>query len=122
MASPQSSFKDHPKAVGKITDELDTLLTFYDYPAEHWKHLRSTNAIESTFATVRLSTKVTKGAGSRPAALAMAYKLVDAAQNRWRRIDGHQHVALVRAGAIFIDGQLEERSQTDQTNREDVAA
>lgn len=116
------TFKDHPKAVGKITSELDTLLAFYDYPAEHWKHLRSTNAIESTFATVRLRTKVTKGAGSRGATLAMAYKLCDAAQDRWRRIDGPHLVALVRAGAIFIDGRLQERSQTDQIDPEDVAA
>jgi len=65
---------------------------------------------------------VTKGAGSRQAALAMAHKLVDAAQQRWRRIDGYQLVALVRAGARFIDGQLPERSSTDQTNPEDVAA
>lgn len=108
--------------MGKITGELDTLLAFYDYPKEHWKHLRSTNAIESTFATVRLRTKVTKGAGSRRAALAMAYKLVDAAQDGWRRIDGHQLVALVRAGVVFIDGQLEERSRTDHPTTGDVAA
>ncbi|MGA7269477.1 MAG: IS256 family transposase [Acidimicrobiia bacterium] len=115
-------FSDHPKAVAKITGELDTLLAFYDFPEEHWKHLRSTNAIESTFATVRLRTKVTKGAGSRQAALAMAYKLCDAAQHRWRRIDGPHLVALVRAGAVFIDGQLQERSQTNPPNPEDVAA
>lgn len=115
-------FSDHPKATGKITGELDTLLAFYDYPAEHWKHLRSTNAIESTFATVRLRTKTTKGAGSRQAALAMAYKLCDAAQARWRRIDGPHLVALVRAGAVFIDGQLQERSETDLPDPEDVAA
>ena len=116
------TFSAFPKAVAKITGELDTLLAFYHYPKEHWKHLRSTNAIESTFATVRLRTKVTKGAGSRAAALAMAYKLCAAAQQRWRRIDGHHLVALVRAGAVFIDGQLQERSPTDQTNPEDVAA
>ena len=115
-------FKSHPKATSRITGELDTLLAFYDYPQEHWKHLRSTNPIESTFATVRLRTKVTKGAGSRRAALAMAYKLVDAAQARWRRIDGYHLTALVRAGAIFIDGQLQERSHTDQSDPEDVAA
>jgi transposase-like protein len=122
VADFASTLDEFPKAVIKITAELDTLLAFYDYPQEHWKHLRSTNPIESTFATVRLRTKVTKGAGSRKAALAMAYKLVDAAQARWRRIDGHHLVALVRAGAVFIDGQLEERSSTDQTDPEDVAA
>lgn len=109
-------FGDFPKAVGKITDELDTLLAFYDFPKEHWKHLRTTNPIESTFATVRARTRVTKGAGNRRAALAMAYKLVDAAQHRWRRIDGHHLVPLVRAGAVFIDGHLQEReNHTDQT-------
>lgn len=116
------AFENHPKATSKITGELDTLLAFYDYPTEHWKHLRSTNPIESTFATVRLRTRVTKGAGNRRAALAMAYKLVDAAQERWRRIDGHHLVALVRAGAIFIDGQLQERSTADHPTTGDVAA
>jgi transposase-like protein len=115
-------FENHPKAVAKISSELDTLLAFYDYPKEHWKHLRTTNPIESTFATVRLRTKITKGAGSRQAALAMAYKLVEAAQDRWRRIDGSQHLPLVRTGAVFIDGQSQERSPTHQTNPEDVAA
>ena len=69
----------YPKAVAKITDDLDVLLEFFKYPAEHWIHLRTTNPIESTFATVRLRTKVTKGPGSRTAGLAMAYKLIDAA-------------------------------------------
>ncbi|MDP3938253.1 MAG: transposase, partial [Deltaproteobacteria bacterium] len=115
-------FSAFPKAVGKITGELDTLLAFYDYPTEHWKHLRSTNAIESTFATVRLRTKVTKGSGSRRAALAMAYKLCDAAQQRWRRIDGPHLTALVRAGIKFIDGEPQERSRNDQPHPEDVAA
>ena len=69
-----------PKAVAKIIDDLDVLLEFYKYPAEHWVHLRTTNPIESTFATVRLRTKVTKGPGSRAAGLAMAYKLIEAAQ------------------------------------------
>lgn len=105
-------FAEFPKATGKITDELDTLLAFYDFPIEHWLHLRTTNPIESTFSTVRLRTKVTRGAGSRKAGLAMAYKLLDAAQARWRRINGHELVPLVRAGATFIDGQLQERSDT----------
>lgn len=122
VADFASTLDEFPKAITKITAELDTLLAFYDYPKEHWKHLRSTNPIESTFSTVRLRTKVTKGAGSRRAALAMAYKLVDAAQARWRRIDGHHLVALVRAGTTFIDGELQERNPTDQTDPEDVAA
>ena len=69
-----------PKAVAKITDDLEMLLAFYDYPAEHWIHLRTTNPIESTFATVRHRTKVTRGPGSRAAGLAMAFKLIEAAQ------------------------------------------
>ena len=69
-----------PKAVAKITDDLDVLLAFYDYPAEHWIHLRTTNPIESTFATVRLRQRVTKGPGSRAAGVAMAFKLIESAQ------------------------------------------
>jgi putative transposase len=113
-------FAEWPKATAKITGELDTLLAFYDFPAEHWVHLRTTNPIESTFATVRLRTKVTKGAGSREAGMAMAFKLLDAAQARWRRINGHDLVPLVRAGATFIDGKLRERkeAQTETTNTE----
>jgi len=95
-----------PKAVAKITDDLDVLLTFYDFPAEHWIHLKTSNPIESTFATVRLRTKVTKGPGSRAAGLAMAYKLIIAAQDRWRAVNGPHLVALVRAGATFKKGVL----------------
>lgn len=111
-------FAAFPKATKKITGQLDVLLAFYDYPLEHWIHLRTTNPIESTFSTVRLRTKVTRGAGSRKAGLAMAYKLLDAAQARWRRINGHELVPLVRAGATFIDGKLQERSEstTDTTS------
>jgi transposase-like protein len=95
-----------PKAVAKITDDLDVLLSFYDFPAEHWIHLKTSNPIESTFATVRLRTKVTKGPGSRAAGLAMAYKLIIAAQDRWRAVNGPHLVALVRAGAVFKKGVL----------------
>lgn len=103
-----------PKAAAKITSERDLLLAFYDYPAEHWIHLRTTNPIESTFAPVRARTDVTKGAGSRSAGLAMTFKLLEAAEGRWRRINGPELVALVRAGAKFVNGKLVER--TDQEN------
>ena len=98
-----------PKAAAKITDDLDQLLAFYDYPAEHWVHLRTTNPIESTFATVRHRTKVTKGPGSRAAGLAMAFKLIESAQDHWRMVNAPHLVALVRAGATFINGKLVER-------------
>jgi transposase-like protein len=101
-----------PKAVKKITDDEAELLAFYDFPAEHWIHLRTTNPIESTFATVRLRTKVTRGAGSRTAALAMVFKLVESAQARWRAVNAPHLVALVRAGARFERGQLVERPAT----------
>jgi transposase-like protein len=98
-----------PKATAKITDDADQLLAFFDYPCEHWVHLRTTNPIESTFATVRHRTKVTKGPGSRAAGLAMAFKLIEAAQDRWRAVNAPHLVALVRAGATFTGGKLVER-------------
>ena len=104
----------YPKAVTKLTKDRDVLLTFYDYPAAHWVHLRTTNPIESTFATVRARTKVTKGAGSRRRGLVMAYKLLDAAQDRWRKVNSPELVAQVRAGIEFKDGNRTERS-TDQS-------
>jgi len=104
-----------PKAVAKIIDDLDALLAFYDFPAEHWIHLKTTNPIESTFSTVRLRTRVTKGAGSRAAGLAMAFKLIESAQQRWRAINGPHLVALVRAGATFDKGvHIERPQQQDQ--------
>jgi transposase-like protein len=99
-----------PKAAAKITDDLDVLLAFYDYPAEHWIHLRTTNPIESTFATVRLRTRVTKGPGCRAAGVAMAFKLIESAQARWRVVNAPHLVALVRAGARFENGKLVQRA------------
>jgi transposase-like protein len=100
-----------PKAAAKITDDIEQLLALYDYPAEHWIHLRTTNPIESTFATVRHRTKITKGPGSRAAGLAMAFKLIESAQARWRAVNAPHLVALVRAGARFERGVLIERDE-----------
>ena len=105
-----------PKAAAKIVDDQDELLAFYDFPAEHWAHLRTSNPIESTFSPVKARTKVTRGAGSRKAALGMAFKLIEAAQGRWRRINAPHLVALVAAGAKFVNGKLVERV------KEEVAA
>ena len=109
-----------PKAVAKIIDDLDVLLAFYDFPAEHWIHLRTTNPIESTFATVRLRTRVTKGPGSRAAGVAMAFKLIESAQAKWRAVNAPHLVALVRAGARFDNGKLIERP--DESGSEQHAA
>ncbi len=100
-----------PKAISRIVEDKDALLTYYDYPAEHWRHLRTTNPIESVFAPVRARTDITKGPGSRRAGLAMIFKLMEAAEQRWRKLTGAQLVALVRAGARFENGELVEGSK-----------
>jgi len=92
------------KAVTTLEKDADVLLTFFDFRAEHWKHVRTSNVIESPFATVRLRQRVTKGAGSRTKGLLMAYKLLDMSQARWRRLDGAHLLPLVRAGIGFVDG------------------
>jgi putative transposase len=101
----------YPKAVKALFTDVPRLLTHFDFPAAHWKHIRSTNPIESTFATVKLRTRVTKGAGSRAAGLTMAFKLLHAAQCTWRRLDAHDLLPLVRAGVLFKDGLHVERAE-----------
>jgi transposase-like protein len=98
-----------PKAVAKVCDDAEALLCFFDFPAEHWLHLKTSNPIESTFSSVRLRTRVTKGPGSKAQGLAMAFKLLESAQDRWRAVNGPHLVALVRAGARFEEGVLVER-------------
>jgi putative transposase len=94
----------YSKAVESLTAHWERLVTFFDFPAEHWKHLRTTNVIESPFATVRLRERATRGAGSRTKGLLMAFKLLDMVQLRWRHLDGAQLLPLVRAGVKFSDG------------------
>ncbi len=96
----------YPKAVECLTKDEDVLFTFYDFPAEHWPHLRTTNPIESTFSTVRHRTRQTKGCGSRQATLTMVFKLAMEAEKRWRRLNGHQLIAKVIEGVKFVDGEL----------------
>jgi transposase-like protein len=111
-----------PKAVAKVTDEAETLLCFFDFPAEHWLHLRTTNPIESSFSPVRARTRVTKGPGTKETGLAMVFKLLQAAEGRWRAVNGPHLVALVRAGAKFEAGKLIERPDEtpDKEADEDV--
>jgi putative transposase len=110
-----------PKAVAKVTDDAEALLCFFDYPAEHWLHLRTTNPIESSFSPVRARTRLTKGPGNNDAGLAMVFKLLEAAEGRWRAVNGPHLVALVRAGASFERGKLVERAEPDQQHQEAAA-
>ena len=100
----------YPKAVERLTKDRDVLLTFYDFPAEHWKHIRTTNAIESTFATVRLRTYRTKGCLSRKTALAMVFKLCCSAQRKWRKLNGSNHLAEIIRGVKFVNGERQDRA------------
>lgn len=95
----------YPKAWACLSNDQDDLLAFFDFPAAHWIHLRTTNVIESAFSTVKARTKKTKGAGSRDAALAMAFKLMEKAEKRWRKVNAAHLVPLVRDGTKFPDGK-----------------
>jgi putative transposase len=111
----------YPKALSKLDRDWQHLTAFYDFPAEHWRHIRTSNAIESSFATVKLRTNVTKGAGSKKAALAMAYKLLDTAQERWRRFTGHELVTDVLNNVEYQDG-IKTTDNENTTTDEKVAA
>ena len=105
------SYRDkYPKAVECLEPDRKILLSFYEFPAAHWKHIRTTNVIESVFATVRLRTYKTKGMGTRRTTLAMAFKLVKEAEKRWHKIAKWQQLDLVREGRVFRDGELVEES------------
>jgi transposase-like protein len=95
----------YDKAAACLAKDRDSLLAFYDFPAEHWKHVRTSNPIESTFATVRLRTDKTKGCLSRQTALAMVFKLAKSAERHWRRLDGSERLAQVIEGVRFRDGE-----------------
>lgn len=96
----------YPKAAASLVENREDLMSFYDFPAEHWIHLRTTNPIESTFATVRLRTKKTKGCGSRAATLIMVFKLVASAEKRWKRLKGYQKIEAVLNNVPFKDGMM----------------
>ena len=98
----------YPKAVECLRKDKEDLFTFYDYPATHWIHIRTTNPIESTFATVRLRTNKTKGCGSRIATLSMVFKLTMEAARTWKKLKGHQLILLVLENKKFVDGELAE--------------
>lgn len=109
----------HPKEAACLGDDREALLTFFDFPPEHGLHLRTSNPVESPFATVRLRQRVTKGAGSRTKGLTMAFKLLEMAEHRWRRLNGAHLLPRVRAGVAFVDGQQVERQK--RKTRKDAA-
>ena len=103
----------YPKAMERLHKDREALLAFYDFPAEHWVHIRTTNPIESTFATVRLRTRRSRNCGSRDTTLAMVFKLLQSAQKRWKRIKGFRKLELVINNVPFQDGE----QVTDQSDR-----
>ena len=111
----------YDKAAECLEKDREALLAFYNFPAEHWKHLRTTNPIESTFATVRHRTIRSKGCLSNKTALALVFKLVDGAQKSWRRLDGHHQLPKIIQGVKFIDG-LEFAAGTDLPQAQAAAA
>jgi putative transposase len=107
----------HEKAVELLEKDWPELTAYFKFPALHWQSIRTTNPIESTFATVKLRTKVTKGAGSPKAASTMAFKLMLEAEKRWRRLRGYQEIGLLMSGSVYKDGVI----VTSAAHREAVA-
>ncbi len=99
----------YPSSVKCLKKDRDELLAFYDFPAEHWRHLRTTNPVESAFATVRLRHRRTKGNGNRLACLAMVFKLMQAAQKRWKRLNHSEIILKLIEGVTFTDGIMDEK-------------
>ena len=102
--------KKYPKACESLIKDREVLLTFYDFPAEHWPHLRTTNPIESTFATIRLRHRRTKGNGTRRTSLAMMFKLAESASKKWRKLRGYKLIIHVIQNQIFTDGVMQENA------------
>ena len=100
----------YDKAAACLAKDRDVLLTFYDFPAEHWKHIRTTNPVESTFATVRLRTHRTKGCLSRKTAFAMVFKLCQSASRKWRKLNGENHLAEIIRGVKFVNGERQDQA------------
>ena len=114
----------YPKATECLKKDKDALLTFYDFPAEHWVHIRTTNPIESTFATVRNRTYKVKGAFSSKTIVTMAFKLIQSAQKRWIRLRGFHHLDNVIRGVPFKDGKLVEKENNlaiNEQSKQDAA-
>ena len=107
----------YPKAVASLDRDQEKRLTYFDFPAEHWVHLRTTNPVESPFSTVRLRQRVTKGAGSRAKGLVMAYKLLVMAEERWRKLNAPHLLPIVQAKVKFVDG-IQQRKKEEERGEE----
>ena len=101
----------YPQAVEKLTKDKDALLAFYDFPAEHWQHIRTSNPIESTFATVRHRTTRTRNCVSRDTFLGLAFKLIEEAEKNWNKIHGADKIAALLQGTVFKDGEAVQDNQ-----------
>ncbi len=112
----------YPKAMHTLAKDKDEMLAFYQFPAEHWGHIRTTNPIESVFATVRHRGKKTKNCGNRETTLSMTFKLIEVAQNRWRRLKGYKLLADVLQGVNFKDGIKQQKEETKQNVQSKDAA